>query len=345
MKGLRRGIYLMILLAAISETLLVFGALWAFRDMLPCRWPVMDAGFVPGRICLAPLPGLGYRGGAGLRTWLPGVPLVLVAVISMVMIAAVGLVLLVRTLGLRRRLGPCTQIPVTVAEIAERASVPWLALREDPRAFAFCRGLVRPQVVISTELVAHLGSEELLAVLAHEADHARHRDPLRFVLARLAGAGLVWVPMASQLAQAFELRAELAADGFAVEVSSCRALASALLALGGSDEAAVAAAPASSRADWLGLRVETLCCGRMPAAARFASRMTVAFLSVGLVAAGVVAWTIPRGAAEPASQVSSMHRAIREIDHQADGQSARLATVIGVRLVRTWNGLPTAAGD
>ncbi len=338
--GLRRAIYPLILLAATTETLLVLGALWSFRDLLPCRWPVMGASFLPGRACFAPLPGLSYGGGPGLRAWVPGVPLVLLAATSIATMAAVGLAQLLRTLGLRRRLGPCAEIPITVAELAQRASVPWLALREDRRLFAFCQGLVRPQVVISTELVAHLGSEELFAVLAHEADHARHRDPLSFVLARLAGAGMVWVPMAGRLAQAFELRAELAADAFAVEVSGCKALASALLALGGSDEALAATAPASSRADWLGLRVETLWCRRMPAAARFAGRVTLAALSVGLVAAGVVVWTIPRGAVEPASRVISMHQAIHEIDHQAGGQSARHPVATGVGLVRTRTATP-----
>lgn len=320
--GLRRRIFPLILLASASETLLVLGALWSFADLLPCRWPVMGASFVPGRACFAPLPGLGYRGGSGLRAWLPGVPLVIVAVTSVAMIVAVGLAQLVRTLALGRRLGPRTEISVTLAELAQRASVPCLALREDRRAFAFCQGLVRPQVVISTGLVAQLGSEELLAILAHEADHARHRDPLGFVLARLAGAAMAWVPMARRLAQGFELRAELSADAFAVEVSGRRAIASALLALGVSAEATAATAPASSRADWLGLRVETLWSHRMPAAARFAGRLAVAFLSLGLLAAGVVAWAIPRGAVGPANQASSLRQTVHEIDHQAGDQSA-----------------------
>ncbi|MGH9070764.1 MAG: M56 family metallopeptidase [Acidimicrobiales bacterium] len=340
---LRRAIYPLILLAATSASLLVVGALWSFWDLFPCRWPVTGGGFVPDRSCFAPLPGLGYRGGAGLRAWVPGAPLVLLAVTSISMMAAVGLAQLVRTRRLRRRLGPREEVPFALAELAGRASVPWLALREDRRPYAFCQGLVRPHVVISTGLVARLSCDELLAVLAHEADHARHRDPLGFVLARLAAAVMAWVPLAGRLAQAFELRAELAADAFAVEVCDRRTLASALLALGGTDEAVAATAPARSRADWLCLRVETLRCHRLPAAARFTGRLTVAALSVGLVAAGVVAWTIPRGAVEPASQVTSMLQTVQAIERQAGKQPAQHVAATGVALVRTWNGPPTLA--
>lgn len=46
-------------------------------------------------------------------------------------------------------------------------------------------GLLRPRVVIGPELMLRLDSAELQAVLAHERAHARHRDPLRILLAQL----------------------------------------------------------------------------------------------------------------------------------------------------------------
>lgn len=47
-------------------------------------------------------------------------------------------------------------------------------------------GLFRPRVIIAPELAAVLDPRALAAVAAHEAAHARHRDPLRIWLAQLA---------------------------------------------------------------------------------------------------------------------------------------------------------------
>ncbi|HEY4177130.1 MAG TPA: M48 family metalloprotease [Kofleriaceae bacterium] len=47
-------------------------------------------------------------------------------------------------------------------------------------------GLVRPRVIIDPLLEDTLDGEALVAVLAHESSHARHRDPLRILLAQLA---------------------------------------------------------------------------------------------------------------------------------------------------------------
>src|SRR6185312_12316095 len=54
---------------------------------------------------------------------------------------------------------------------------------------AFCAGLLRPTVYISTGALARLAPPELEAVLWHEATHRLRRDPLRLAIARvLAGA-------------------------------------------------------------------------------------------------------------------------------------------------------------
>ena len=46
-------------------------------------------------------------------------------------------------------------------------------------------GLWRPRIVVASDFVARLDTEEVRAVYAHEATHARHRDPLRICLAQL----------------------------------------------------------------------------------------------------------------------------------------------------------------
>lgn len=97
---------------------------------------------------------------------------------------------------------------------------------------AFCAGLLRPCVFLSTATLRVLTPDELEAVLAHELHHARCRDPLRLLAARTVSEGLFFLPGMRQLASRYAALAEIAADGAAVRANggSRRALASALLA-------------------------------------------------------------------------------------------------------------------
>jgi len=97
---------------------------------------------------------------------------------------------------------------------------------------AFCAGLLRPRVYISTGAVESLDPEELDAVLAHEAHHARYRDPLRVFFARMLSDSLFFLPVLRRLADRYAALAELAADAAAVRRhrGDTRPLAAALLA-------------------------------------------------------------------------------------------------------------------
>jgi Zn-dependent protease with chaperone function len=103
---------------------------------------------------------------------------------------------------------------------------------EDDDVRAFCAGLLRPQIYISTAALAALSRTELEAVLAHERHHRRRRDPLRIALGRVFARSLFFMPGAQLLHERYCALAELAADDFAVEsqAEGSRALASALLA-------------------------------------------------------------------------------------------------------------------
>jgi Zn-dependent protease with chaperone function len=59
------------------------------------------------------------------------------------------------------------------------------ALRSPTPLVAGTIGLWRPRIVVSDALVAQLDADALAAVKAHEAAHARHRDPLRIWLGQL----------------------------------------------------------------------------------------------------------------------------------------------------------------
>lgn len=110
-------------------------------------------------------------------------------------------------------------------------------------AQAFCAGLLRPRVYVSTGALRALDGDELRAVLAHEGHHARLRDPLRVLIARALGDALFLLPAMRRLSQRYGALAELAADEATVRARGTQPLASALLAFERSDPAVVGIAP------------------------------------------------------------------------------------------------------
>src|SRR5205823_2159487 len=74
-------------------------------------------------------------------------------------------------------------------------------LIDDERPQAFCAGLFRPRVYVSTGTLALLDDPRLDVVLAHERHHARRRDPLRRAAGRVLSRALFVVPGIRELAQ------------------------------------------------------------------------------------------------------------------------------------------------
>src|SRR5581483_7507201 len=89
---------------------------------------------------------------------------------------------------------------------------------QSPRAF--CAGLLRPRVYVSSGAVALLDQRALGAVLAHERHHARSRDPLRLAVSRVLAHALFFVPGLRELGRRRRLLAELSADESAMNLDS-----------------------------------------------------------------------------------------------------------------------------
>ena len=98
------------------------------------------------------------------------------------------------------------------------------------RPRAFCQGLLRPRIYVSSGALSTLGPAELAALLAHEHHHARRRDPLRLAVARVLGRALFFLPALPRLLERYSDEAELAADEAAARDGHLAALATALLA-------------------------------------------------------------------------------------------------------------------
>jgi Zn-dependent protease with chaperone function len=132
-------------------------------------------------------------------------------------------------------------------------------------AFAVTYRLIRPRILVSAALAAELTAAEVAAVLAHEREHVRHRDPLRILAIRLLAAFAWYMPAASWLASRAVLRRELAADRASARGTGRGVLAGALLKLASLPAcAAAAAAPAPDAPESLEARVAQLEGGRPP---------------------------------------------------------------------------------
>ena len=101
---------------------------------------------------------------------------------------------------------------------------------DDERPHAFCAGLLRPRVYISSGARDALRPAEIRAILAHERHHAQQRDPLRLLAAQVASEALFFLPVMRRARRRYADLAELAADAAAVErAGSPGALAAAML--------------------------------------------------------------------------------------------------------------------
>ena len=144
----------------------------------------------------------------------------------------------------------------------------------DARALAFCAGMRNPAVYVTDTALRRLGEHELAAVVAHEAHHARRRDPLRLLVAQaLADASGVLLPgLPARQAAA----ADLAADAAAVDATGSPVpLARAMLRLED---------PAPERVDHLLGRPLRRASG-IPLAVALVTTAALVALAVGLVIA------------------------------------------------------------
>ena len=115
-----------------------------------------------------------------------------------------------------------------LADVARQAGATTLYRTPAQRPAAFCFGLRKPSVVVTDGLLDQLNPSEQAAAVWHEAQHARVREPLKCLTARLAAKTFFWMPLVSDLLQRYLLVKELDADRTAAGQTSPRALAGAL---------------------------------------------------------------------------------------------------------------------
>jgi Zn-dependent protease with chaperone function len=169
---------------------------------------------------------------AACRAWL--LPQFNVAQLLVLALGALSLTVLTRATISATRIHRSTRAYMRALVPASLLAEPIAArVITDGSPRAFCAGLLRPRVYISTGAIATLDAAELHAVLAHEGHHAARRDPLRLFAAQVLADALFFLPVMRQLRCRYATLVELAADEAAVGVTGRQQpLASALLVFG-----------------------------------------------------------------------------------------------------------------
>ena len=114
--------------------------------------------------------------------------------IVIVLLAALGLVVTARALtGAARELQASRRFHRFLSG-EQPQTLHGALLIDDAQPRAFCAGLLRPRVYVSTGALALLDDAALSAVLAHERHHACRHDPLRLAAGRVLARALFFLP-------------------------------------------------------------------------------------------------------------------------------------------------------
>lgn len=175
-----------------------------------------------------------------------GAIIVLLLAVAGAAVMATALVAIAAEVSVSRRLA---------RRLAELRPVPrdGIFVIADEHPEAFCAGLLRPRVYLTTGALELLEEAELNAVLLHERHHARRRDPLRQAAGRVIERSLFFLPGVRELRHGQRLLVELGADERAAGGGGAdrAAVARAMLTLGDAAEPGGSAGVDPARVDAL----------------------------------------------------------------------------------------------
>jgi BlaR1 peptidase M56 len=245
-----------------------------------------------------------------------------------VVLALLGAVVTARTLlGAARELAAARRFERRLA--AQRRPHPSGALViDDDRPHAFCAGLLRPRVYVTSGALAILDEPALGAVLTHERHHARRRDPLRLATSRILAKAMFFLPAVRELGLRQQALAEMSADESAINAApgNRSALARAMLSFTDSAVGGDSVGIDPARVDYLlgeppSWRFPVMMC---LAALGLLALVIVTAVLVGSEAAGSATLAPPFLSAQPCVAVLAMIPAA--------------VGLVAVRLSRTWPG-------
>lgn len=259
--------------------------------VVPCWWaPVRHVGLAPSPACSS---------GSWLFHLTPLVPLMaltpLAVTTSVVTLVVLGRQVRATRRARRRLVARGLPVPLALEQGALAAGVRpgrLLIVDEGAHSYAFCLGVLRPLVVVSSAVFATLDNEQVAAVLAHEAHHARGRDPAKVAVARALAKGFSFVPVCQDLAAHSRLTCEVLADGDARARVGLPALARALRDLAVQDSVRVVGTLGCGMGDLGVERLSALVTGAVPPC-KLRRRSTVVTAGVAALALAALlgAWS------------------------------------------------------
>jgi hypothetical protein len=285
-RGVRRSFWILVTVVGVLEGYLVYAAISSLHRVLPCWWSFVPYHSAPHANCGESITVLGYN------SWVPAILILIFFIVTMI---GAGWTLVVQVLRTRLALGGLDQGQTKSQDLrdAEMQLGIRVLLVGDARCFCCCAGLLAPRVIISSGMAERLSSSQLVAVLAHELEHVKRRDPARALAVRMAASALFYLPLARYLADQSLVAAELGADASAVSVGGRDALVGALLRVLGEVRPGLGGSTEMASLDALDLRIETLRSKSLP---RMRPSLRVILGSLAAIAAiwGLSAW-LPAG--------------------------------------------------
>lgn len=130
------------------------------------------------------------------------------------------------------RLPRSDRLPARLRASVARTGVDRVQCISSSVPIAFCAGAGRPRIIVSEGLAEQLGERELEAVLLHERQHLREREPMVRAACEAAAQVLVFFPLARWWSRRRIEMAELRADQAALRRVGPRPVAAALFRLG-----------------------------------------------------------------------------------------------------------------
>lgn len=132
-----------------------------------------------------------------------------------------------------------------------------VVLRED-RPFAYCFGIRKPKIFLTTGLIAMIDRKELKIILRHEKYHLEHRDNLILLLAIFIESLFPFFPILTDIIRIYKTDRELLADQAAIQEETDKHFLSSVLKKLLQYASIPALAPAIADIDTLETRIKSL---------------------------------------------------------------------------------------
>lgn len=107
-----------------------------------------------------------------------------------------------------------SNLPPEVLSLAKRQGIDEGAIElvDSPNPLAFCHGVLRRRILVSTGLLASLSPKELEAVVIHEACHFRKHHPRMILIGKLFARSFFFIPIIKELSRLLDTLIEINAD-------------------------------------------------------------------------------------------------------------------------------------